>query len=175
MDESRAPHRGASAATRAALQASLERQRGHVLGIVDGMTDAQLTDSKLPSGWTCIGLVQHLAIDVEHYWFSCIVGGVSLDVFEECGDDATHFWRVDAGVAPSAVLERYRAEIDASNRVIAATELDAPPSQRDEWWGEWSVPDHRFILLHVIAETACHAGHLDAARELTDGRQWITL
>jgi hypothetical protein len=33
----------------------------------------------------------------------------------------------------------------------------------------------REILLHVIAETATHAGHLDAARELIDGRQWIVL
>lgn len=30
-------------------------------------------------------------------------------------------------------------------------------------------------MLHVIKETACHAGHLDAARELIDGRQWIVL
>jgi Protein of unknown function (DUF664). len=27
----------------------------------------------------------------------------------------------------------------------------------------------------VIAETACHAGHLDAARELIDGQQWVVL
>jgi len=30
-------------------------------------------------------------------------------------------------------------------------------------------------MLHVIKETGCHAGHLDAARELIDGRQWIVL
>jgi hypothetical protein len=35
------------------------------------------------------------------------------------------------------------------------------------------VPDLRFIVLHLIEETACHAGHLDAARELIDGRQWM--
>jgi hypothetical protein len=31
------------------------------------------------------------------------------------------------------------------------------------------------VLLHVVTETACHAGHLDAARELTDGRTWMVL
>ena len=31
------------------------------------------------------------------------------------------------------------------------------------------------VLLHVIAETACHAGHLDAARELIDGQTWLIL
>jgi len=30
-------------------------------------------------------------------------------------------------------------------------------------------------MLHVIVETACHAGHLDAVRELIDGRRWLVL
>jgi len=34
-------------------------------------------------------------------------------------------------------------------------------------------PGLRFIIPHMIKETACHAGHLDAARELLDGRQRI--
>ena len=38
-----------------------------------------------------------------------------------------------------------------------------------------ALGDLREILLHVIAETATHAGHLDAARELINGRQWIVL
>ncbi len=37
------------------------------------------------------------------------------------------------------------------------------------------MPDLQFVLLHLITETACHAGHLDAARELIDGRQWVVL
>ena len=37
------------------------------------------------------------------------------------------------------------------------------------------LDDLRHVLLHVIAETACHAGHLDALRELIDGRQWMVL
>jgi len=37
------------------------------------------------------------------------------------------------------------------------------------------MDDLREILLHVITETACHAGHLDAARELIDGKQWLVL
>jgi len=73
------------------------------------------------------------------------------------------------------VLAAYRDEIERSNAVIASTPLDQAPVQRDPWWGEWDVPDLRFVLLHVITETACHAGHLDAARELIDGRQWLTL
>jgi hypothetical protein len=33
----------------------------------------------------------------------------------------------------------------------------------------------RETILHLITETACHAGHLDAVRELIDGRTWPVL
>jgi hypothetical protein len=159
--------------TKTALVASLEHQRNHVLGILEGLDDAQLRAPALPSGWSCLGLVRHLTLDVEQYWFGCIVGGAPLNTDE--AEDATASWQVSASEGPSQVFASYREAIEASNAVIAATPLDAPPQQRDQWWGEWRVPDHRFVLLHVITETACHAGHLDAARELADGRQWITL
>ena len=92
---------------------------------------------------------------------------------------------VDVGCEERAVLaaqqggghRRHATEHEALrvNEIIAATPLSAPPAQRDAWWGDWDVPDLRFIVLHVIAETACHAGHLDAARELIDGRQYVVL
>ena len=44
-----------------------------------------------------------------------------------------------------------------------------------DFFGDWRLGDLRAVLLHVIAETACHAGHLDAARELIDGRTWLKL
>ena len=44
-----------------------------------------------------------------------------------------------------------------------------------DFFGEWRLANLRAVLLHVIAETACHSGHLDAARELIDGRTWLKL
>jgi hypothetical protein len=163
---------GAADANRAALQRSLDAQREHALGIVDGLTGPQLRAPKLPSGWNCLGLINHLAIDVERYWFTSIMGGEPIDAHD---GDGTRNWRVGPVSSPAEVLDRYRTEIAASDEVIATRDLEAPPAQRDPWWGEWQVPDMRFVLLHVIAETACHAGHLDAARELTDGRVWLSL
>ncbi len=47
------------------------------------------------------------------------------------------------------------------------------------WWpdffSDFPARPLRRTILHVITETACHAGHLDAARELTDGTQWLVL
>jgi hypothetical protein len=54
--------------------------------------------------------------------------------------------------------------------------LDAAPA----WWpteqfGDWRLDTNLQVLTHVITETACHSGHLDAARELLDGNQWFVL
>jgi hypothetical protein len=160
--------------TRALLN-SLDHQRHHVQAILEGLTDEQLRRPNLPSAWTCLGLVHHLALDVEHYWFRCITAGESLDFFKDEANSDRDAWQVDPGTSPQEVFDLYRAEIERSNAIVESTPLDAPPQLLDEWWGSWEVPDLRFILLHVIAETACHAGHLDAARELIDHRQWITL
>ena len=67
--------------------------------------------------------------------------------------------------------------IKRANAVIAVTPLGMPPRQHDPQWKEWGIdfPDLRYIMLWVIGETACHAGHLDAVAELIDGRQWIVL
>lgn len=55
--------------TIAALVDSLDAQRAHVLGIVDGLTDAALRRAPLPTGWNCVGMLHHLAVDVEEFWF----------------------------------------------------------------------------------------------------------
>ena len=69
------------------------------------------------------------------------------------------------------------SEIERSNAIIATTPLDMAPRQPDLGWGEWGnqFSDLRVVMLHVLKETACHAGHLDAVTELIDGRQWIVL
>jgi hypothetical protein len=91
-------------------------------------------------------------------------------------EEETDAWSVAPDVPAVSVLAAYREEMDRSNAVIRATPVDAPPA----WWpvelfGEWRLDDLGEVLLHVIAETAVHAGHLDAARELIDGRQWRVL
>ncbi len=156
---------------RQALISSLAKQRHHVLGIVDGLSEKDLRRPVLPSGWTCAGLVHHLAIDVERFWFRAVVAG------EPMPDDEPHnAWQVPADMTAAAVLDGYRREVDLADAIIAATPLDGAPA----WWpedlfGSWRLNELRKILLHVIAETATHAGHLDAARELIDGRQWVVL
>ncbi|MFF8565550.1 DinB family protein [Streptomyces albidoflavus] len=156
------------------LLAVLEGQRRHVLGMVDGLGEADLRRPVLPSGWSCLGLVQHLALDVERFWFQAVFAGDAEVIASLAGmGDA---WQVEAGVDAGAVLDRYRAEARIGDRLAAEGVADAPLA----WWpghfeGEQHLHTLRDLLLHVITETACHAGHLDAARELIDGRRWLVL
>jgi Protein of unknown function (DUF664) len=152
----------------------LDQQRDHVLGILDGLPDDLLLRPVLPSGWHCLGLVRHLTFDVERFWFQEIAAGQPVD--DATAEDGDDVWRVPAAVTGAEVFGRYRREIERANDIIAATDLDAPPKYwPEEQWPDWSMTDLRAIVLHVITETACHAGHLDAARELLDGRLWLVL
>ena len=154
-----------------ALLATLDSQRGHVLGILEGLPDGALRRAALPSGWTCLGLVRHLALDVERFWFRAVVAGEQVDL--ETGADA---WQVGPDVPAEDVLGLYRQETELADAIIAARAPDAVPA----WWPSEIFPGSspellRDTVLHVITETACHAGHLDAVRELIDGRTWLIL
>jgi len=79
-------------------------------------------------------------------------------------------------VPVEAVFDLYRQQIELANAIITTTPLDAAPA----WWpeelfGDWRLDNLREVILHVLTETAVHAGHLDAARELIDGRTWLVL
>jgi hypothetical protein len=153
-----------------ALLSSLNGQREHVLGILDGLPEQALRRPVLPSGWTCLGLVRHLALDVERFWFRSIIAAEPVDLCE--GAEA---WQVGEDTPPDAVFGLYRQEIDRANEIVARTPLDAAPARWPDEWAGWRLADLREVMLHVITETACHAGHLDAVRELIDGRMWMVL
>ncbi len=54
--------------------AALNRARRHVRATLDGLNDEDLRRATTPSGWTLLGMVQHLALDVECFWFRSVDG-----------------------------------------------------------------------------------------------------
>jgi len=161
-------------AEKESLQRRLGGQREHVLGILDGLSDEHLRRPVLPSGWSCLGMVQHLTLADEYYWFGCVVAGHAQD---RLPTEPDREWVVGPELSAADVFHRYRDEAARSDAIIASTDLDAAPEWTDPRWKSWPVtfPDLRTIMLHVLVETSVHAGHLDAIRELIDGRQWIVL
>ncbi|QCR19949.1 hypothetical protein C1N71_11320 [Agrococcus sp. SGAir0287] len=164
---------------RDALLSALDAARTHVLDAVAGVDDATLRAATLPSGWSPIGLVRHLTLGGERYWFETVVAGGDLGWWPD--DDAARDggrpadWRVDDVEPTVEVLAAYRAAIARSGAVLASVSLDDAPRRREEGWGPQRFPDVRAVVLHVLVETATHAGHLDAALELGDGRQRLVL
>jgi uncharacterized damage-inducible protein DinB len=161
---------------RALLLDHLSSQRRHILGILEGLTDDQLHQPVLPSGWSCLGLVHHLALDVERFWFRQVMAGVPELPDGPTGlADLENAWLVGPEANATAVLDTYRREVELADAVIGTLSLEDEPAWWPDFFGDWRADNLRDVLLHVITETATHAGHLDAARERVDGRQWMVL
>jgi uncharacterized damage-inducible protein DinB len=157
----------AATADTAALLPSLAAQQRRVLGILDGLDDAALRRPVLPSGWSCAGMVRHLTL-MTRFWFVEVMTGAPIDRPQDHDD-----FHVDPSCSASAVLDAYRQETERGLALVHDLPLDTPPA----WWpdgafGGWRLDNLLEVLLHVLVETTCHTGHLDAARELIDGRTW---
>lgn len=156
------------------LVSYLNGQRHHVLGILDGLDDEALRRPVLPSGWSCLGLIQHLTLDVERFWFSGIVAGEQA-VLDDL-NNIPNAWIVDPDVSAERILDAYRQEISRADAIAANVPLDSTPALwPPDLFGDWRLHSLRQVILHVMTETACHTGHLDVVRELIDDRQWLVL
>lgn len=152
------------------LKSALENQRAHVLATVEGLSDADLTTSLVPSGWTPAGLVQHLALDIERFWFRHVVAGQSV----RRAGDPEDIWKVAPGEG-LAVIARYREECALADEALAACSPSDEPATWPDFFGSWRLSNVYEITLHVVAEEACHAGHLDIMRETIDGSQYMVI
>src|SRR5665213_2487329 len=138
------------------LNGALVNQRNHVLVAVDGLSEQELTTPVAPSHWTPAGLVQHLAFDVERNWFRAVFAG--QNVANESGP--ARAWDVASGGGAA---------------VIAAHASSDEPVAWPERFSTSRLSNLYEIMLRVVTETACHAGHLDIVRENLDGTQYVVI
>jgi uncharacterized damage-inducible protein DinB len=158
----------------AALLHVLDGRRTHVLNILEGLDEEALRRPVLPSGWTCLGLVHHLALDVEKFWFRAVVAGEQAAIEEILGAGGSA-WQPAPEKTAEEVFALYRAEGALADAVLAGADLDAATKWWPDFFDGWRYGTLREVVLHVITETATHAGHLDAVRELIDGRQHLVV
>ncbi|MCW2947127.1 MAG: dinB superfamily protein [Actinoallomurus sp.] len=111
---------------------------------------------------TVAGLVGHLRW-VERYWFEHVLLGGPDDV-PWTDDDPDRDFKTD-GVPLAQLLAEYEAQCARNNEIAASLSLDAEAKVERER-GRVTL---RWLLLHMIEETARHNGHLDILRELLDG------
>lgn len=161
---------GSDEATRRELLDWLDSRRRHVTQQVEAMPAAARRSSQVPSGWTARGVVRHLALDVERFWFRAVMAGEDVEL-----PQGYEGWTPPEDQSDEDLLEQYAQECQLATSAVAELSLDAEP----RWWfpdaGEPLYSTLRAVLLHVIVETATHAGHLDICRELVDGGQRLVL
>ncbi|MBW8792996.1 MAG: DinB family protein [Streptomyces sp.] len=144
------------------LHAGLDRHRDAVLWKLQGLDDEQLRRPMTPSGTNLLGLVKHLA-SVEYGWFASAFGGeVEPLWFDPYTDDDLS---IGPGETTQQIIDFYGRARAASDAVITGHPLDSlgHPDWRDH------PVSLRWVLVHMVEETARHAGHMDILRELIDG------
>ncbi|UNX54582.1 DinB family protein [Georgenia sp. TF02-10] len=149
------------------LHGYLQSSRDAMLWKLEGLSERDLRWPRTPTGTNLLGLVKHLA-GVELGYFGDTFGRPSPVALPWLADDAeanADMWAT-AEESVEYVTDLYRRAWAHADATIAALDLDAPG--RVPWWRQGDVTLHR-VLVHVIADTARHAGHADILREQLDG------
>ncbi|NQX13773.1 DinB family protein [Microbacteriaceae bacterium VKM Ac-2855] len=146
---------------RTMLLGVLQRQRDLVAWKLRDASDAALRSVATPSGLTLHGLVRHLT-NVERSWVRDDFAGESGLVFDRSDGNPDGDWRVSSDATIAALLAGYAAESRLCDTVVAGIPSLDVVSSRNGFSLRW-------ILLHLVEETARHLGHIDLLRELADG------
>ena len=155
---------------RDALLTYLAQERYVLTLTAHGLTDEQARLTPAASPLSVGGLLKHCA-SVEEFWIGLVQG--SVPPVDGSSDEYENGFALGPGETLAQVLER-SAEIAGKTVAVIDGIADlgqAVPVPPDVPWfpddvEAWSV---RWVLLHLITETARHAGHADIVRETIDG------
>src|SRR5262249_34823521 len=157
-----------TATERDALCGFLDQARDALIRKVDGLSDKDARTASTVSSLSLLSLLKHSA-RWERRWFQIIFAGRSFPgewpVADE-GQDATFALSDDDTV--ESVLAYYLEQIAVSREIPAGVDLDARCARTD-------LVDQnlRWVAMHLIQETARHAGHADIIREAIDGSRGL--
>jgi uncharacterized damage-inducible protein DinB len=160
----------AAADERTSLESFLDYLRATVLLKADGLSDEHARRRGVPpSDLSIMGLVRHMA-EVERHWFQRWLVGLDSPPIYDTDDDP------DGDLHPSSTdtldeaIATYQREIERSRDIVAETPSYEVLSVRTGTSEEPGFqPNLRWIMIHLIEETARHCGHADLLRERIDG------
>lgn len=144
------------------LNGFLDYHRATLLQKVEGVSDEDLRRRPTVSSLTLLGLVKHVAY-VERWWFQAVFAGRDVSFpWSESDPDAE--MRIEPHETTADILNLYKAEVREARSIVAAApslEVVATMPGREH--------NLRWVIVHLIEETARHNGHADLLRELIDG------
>ncbi len=166
------PELGTDATERADLLYSLAKHRGFLLYTLRGLSDDEAARRTTVSELCLGGLVKHVTL-VEEGWAQFIrTGPKAVSGADEAAIEAhAAGFRMLPDETLSQLVAQYNdvaARTDELVRTLPSLD-DSHPLPEAPWFepgARWSA---RQVLLHIIAETAQHAGHADIIRESLDG------
>ena len=156
-----------------ALIGYLDQQRYGLRLAAHGLTDSQARETPTSSSLSVGGLIKHLS-GVERFWMQIALDNVERPDSDEAGaEDYQSGFRLGPDESLQSVLDAYAEVASDTDRIIRSVPdlSDTVPVPTGVPWfpqdvDAWSV---RWIVLHLIEETARHAGHADIVREAVDG------
>jgi hypothetical protein len=158
---------------KAVLHRYLSRSREAVLWKLEGLSERDVRRPLTPTGTNLLGIVKHLAGVEAGYFGDCIgrpvpdmppwYAEMMADTLEDNGD----MWAT-ADESRESIIDLYRRVADHADAAIQELGLD--DTGVVPWWGEdGTAVSMQWFLVHMIAETNRHAGHMDIVREVIDG------
>ena len=153
---------------REGLLVYLAQQRFVLRTTAYGLTDEQARSAPSASALSVGGVIKHVA-STERSWMDTV-----LQRSREAGEAAQDYERgfqLGPDETLAQTLDLYDAIAAETEAIVAGLPLDHPVPVPDAPWNPkdveaWSL---RWVLLHLIEETARHAGHADIVRETVDG------
>ena len=157
---------------RADLLETLAKHRGFLRQTVEGLTDEQARLRPTTSELCLGGLIKHVS-RVEDAWAEFIVAGPARQgpPDEASFDNHAAGFRMEDGETLETLIAAYDEVAARTDQLVSSLpSLDASqPLPEAPWFppgARWSA---RRVFLHIIAESAQHAGHADIIRETIDG------
>lgn len=154
---------------RALLLDYLDYYRATVARQVDGLGVDELRTSRLPSGWTAVELLKHL-VYMERRWLQWGFRAERIEAPWGEADPHTNRWVVGADETVPQLLDQLSEAGRRTREIVEASDLSREAAIGGRFGDGDDPPTLAWILFHVLQEYARHAGHLDIARELADGR-----
>jgi uncharacterized damage-inducible protein DinB len=158
---------------RADLLESLTAHRGFLLHTVQGLTDEQARQRTTVSELTLGGLVKHVA-HTERGWVDFIERGTAaMEPTEDSWTAQAESFTLREDETLAGVIAGYAAVAERTDALLESLpSLDlAHPLPEAPWFPAGATRSARRVFVHIVAETAQHAGHADIIREALDGQK----
>ena len=150
---------------REVLVGFLDHYRKTLLEVCAGLPEELLRKPMVPSGTSLLGIVKHLAY-VERGWFQENVANEEPGWYPFDPEDPDADFRIEEGETSESIFDLYRQSCERSRQALEAASLDDLVENPDRS-ADYNV---RWVVVHMIEETARHAGHADIIREQLDGK-----